>query len=75
MSWSYRIIRHTDGHYALHEVFYGEDGEPNGMTVQPVSFAADAEDGAEGVVEALRMALKDASEREPLPEERFSSGA
>ena len=36
MSWNYRIVREK-GTLAVHEVYYDENGEPNGMTVNEVS--------------------------------------
>lgn len=60
MTWSYRIVRHKDGHLGLHEVYYNKAGEPWSRTEDPCSFGADKEDGPESVVTSLKMALKDA---------------
>lgn len=65
MSWHYRVLRHPDGWLALHEVYCDEDGKPNGYTVNPASFGADAEEGLSGIIGALKMALADA-ERRPI---------
>ncbi len=72
MTWSYRVIRHADGHYAVHEVFYDERGVPTAMTQEPISFLADADEGPEAIVTALHRALEDARLREPLPAEHFA---
>jgi len=68
--WNYRVVRHppgvggaTEEWFALHEVFYGEDGEPIGITENPVSFGGDT---PEEVAESLEMALRDARERPVL---------
>ena len=63
MSWNYRIVQHlTRGEpaYALHEVYYGEDGIENGHTQAPIEFVGDS---PEEVIRSLEMALKDAKER------------
>jgi len=50
MSWHYRILRHPDGILALHEVYCDGAGRPNRYTEQPISFAVDADEGAESTV-------------------------
>lgn len=62
--WNYRICRHPDGSYGLHEVYY-EAGASEGSswTADPCDFVADAEEGPEAVVEALERALSDARGR------------
>jgi hypothetical protein len=73
MSWNYRIIRSKlDGadYFALHEVFYDEDGNPTSRTDAPVDFGGDS---PEEVIEGLRMALSDAQKHpvmnDPWPHE------
>lgn len=57
--WNYRIVkRHNSIWWSLHEVFYDEDGNPNAMTTDPISFSSD--ESPEDVIEMLEMALKDA---------------
>lgn len=63
MSWNYRIVRHPGGWLALHEVHYGEDGQPNGYTENAASFGADEDDGPGGIIRALEMAIRDVRER------------
>jgi hypothetical protein len=66
-TWNYRVVKHPQGHMALHEVHY-EDGKPTGMTNDPITFGTDAyivsESGDEAarqeVISALEMALRDA---------------
>ncbi len=36
MSWNYRLVRHVDGTYGVHEVYYDNDGTPNGMSMDSV---------------------------------------
>lgn len=69
MSWHYRVLRHSDGHLALHEVYCDADGRPNGYTERPIGFVANEEEGLSGIVQALEMALKDARERPILDTE------
>ncbi len=32
MHWNNRILRHPDGSYGLHEVFYNDEGKPSACT-------------------------------------------
>lgn len=75
MSWNYRLITHKDerqgyGWIGLHEVYY-EDGKPSAYTSDAIGFRGDIEDGPEGVIEALEMALRDAKKAPPLDESDF----
>ena len=63
MSWNYRIIRHKEGRFALHEVYYHDDGRMKMYSTYPISFGSDAEAGPEELILSLEMALKDARER------------
>jgi hypothetical protein len=68
VTWNYRIIRYSDGSgFGLHEVFY-ENGAPVSMTAEPIPFISDSEEGPQGVIESLRMALADAETRPVLDE-------
>lgn len=68
MTWNYRIVHRRDGSYGLHEVYYDDVGEPVVMTENAVTFECDSDEGPEGVIGNLEMALKDAKER-PVFEE------
>lgn len=75
MTWNYRIVKHKSGvntWYSLHEVYYDENGEPDGMTQNPISAHGDTR--AE-VIKALEMMLKDAK-RMPvfIPPKRWNQG-
>jgi hypothetical protein len=76
MSWNYRIIRYADpdAGFGLHEVYYGCDGKPETMTVEPITFTASAEEGAVGIVASLRQAVADA-ERLPVLDEKLITDA
>lgn len=67
MSWNYRIIRYGDGGYGLHEVYYDEAGAPDSWTLEPISFTCAEDEGPAGIIDALWMALNDASKRPVLP--------
>jgi hypothetical protein len=59
VSWNYRITRNPDSSgFALREVFYDDDGRPNGWT-DPIIFAW-PDEGPEGIAKSLELALKDA---------------
>lgn len=40
-TWNYRIVHYRAGGYGLHEVFYGDEGLPFGMTEGAVGFTCD----------------------------------
>ena len=63
ITWNYRILRHEDRTFALHEVYYDETGEPRAYTAEPIGFYADEEEGPDAIVASLEMALRDARER------------
>lgn len=73
MSWHYRVLRHPDGHLALHEVYCDEIGRPHSYTERPIEFVADAEEGLSGIVGSLEMALNDARERPILDTASFET--
>ena len=63
MTWNYRILRYTDGTLALHEVYYDEAGQVKNYTARPISFAVDADEGHDGLVQSMKLALRDAIDR------------
>ncbi len=62
-TWNYRICKHPDGHYSLNEVYYNDKGKETSMTVEAIGFVADEDEGPEGIIGSLKMALKDAKRR------------
>ena len=72
MTWGYRIIRHPEpreelGYYlALHEVFYGDDCRVHSWTENPITFVCGCEEGPEGIIQSLEMALRDSRNRPAL---------
>lgn len=62
MIWNYRIIQFEE-HLALHEVFYDEAGKVEAYTADAISFVADIEEGAAGIIGSLEQAFADASSR------------
>ena len=63
--WNYRIVR-ENGALFLTEVYYDDDGKPNGYIPDGCHFACvEEEEGREGIVKSLQMALKDA-EKAPI---------
>jgi len=67
MTWKYQIVRYRDGSgYGLHEVYYDKNGEPWGMTEDPVRFGS--EENLLEIVDALLMALRE-TERAPAFDE------
>ena len=66
MTWNYRIFKHkgTDGHdpvptYALHEVYYDEEGKTRGWTLEPM--AGHHHESVEELLAELAQMLNDAT--------------
>lgn len=68
MSWNYRIIHYKEGGFGLHEVFYSEGGVVEGWTKDATDFACDEDEGREGVIKSLQLALNDAISKPVLEE-------
>lgn len=66
MSWNYRILLYPDGTVALHEVYYDTAGRPHSYAKPPASFVLDSDEGAQGIVDCLERALRDARDRPVL---------
>lgn len=60
MSWNYRIVQTDDGDFGLYEVHYGENGIPNNRTEKPISFVCGSDEGPDGILKSLALALADA---------------
>ena len=59
MSWNYRVIKTTEGdcaYYAIHEVYYDDDGQPDGSTVEPVFVSGES---VEDIRQMLAQMLRD----------------
>ena len=72
MTWRYQIILHDKAEhpwYGLHEVYVGMEGvEGVGHTEEPISFVCDENEGSEGIINSLKMALQDAGKLPVLKE-------
>ena len=69
MTWNYRIIHYKTGGYGLHEVFYSKEGEVEGWTEDAIDFGCDEDEGKEGIISSLEMALNDAKSQTVLEED------
>lgn len=65
MTWNYRIIDFGT-HKALHEVYYDDDGSPNGWTEKPATFVCDEDETPSTIISALAMATHDAERLQTL---------
>jgi hypothetical protein len=54
--WNYRVMR-KDGQYAVHEVFYEDDGRVSGYTTDPVFPRADSLEELADEFQRYRRAL------------------
>ena len=58
MTWNYRLVKHNDGTHGIHEVFYDDDGNPDGMSMDPIrlgSFDYEDEDPKTEMLAELEM--------------------
>lgn len=69
--WNYRVVRHPEGWMGIHEVYYGDGGEPCGCTADPVTFLVDDEEGVEGLIGSLQRAVHNAQTRPILEAAAF----
>lgn len=76
MAWNYRIILHDMDpdrgrhFFGLHEVYYdGPGGKVTGWTENPISFSCAVDEGHEGIIRSMELALNDAKQR-PILRER-----
>jgi hypothetical protein len=54
--WNYRLMRHSDGTLAVHEVYYDEAGDVEGWAHEPTNFVGETR---QDVHNALQWALQD----------------
>ena len=65
--WNYRLVQYKDDQgFGLHEVYYDDADQPWGRTDGPATFGCDSEEGPEGIIKSLEMALNDAKTRSIL---------
>lgn len=79
MSWDYRLVHRieTDGEtYAVHEVYYNDAGQPNGVTERPCYLAAESVKELRSDLMLMRHAFElPILEWEDLPRRRDEGGA
>lgn len=67
MTWNYRVVRrkYPDGEvlYQMHEVYYDNDGNPDGVSACPVDVTSDA--GVDGIKWVL-TSMQEAAEKPVL---------
>jgi hypothetical protein len=66
MTWNYRVIRSAEGAFGLYEVYYNQDDVPIARSSTPITFVCDEEEGKEGILESLKLALESAERLEVL---------
>lgn len=60
MTWNYRIIVYEgdgENYFQMHEVYYDEDGNPDGYTENPIHIGAKSIEELEWVFEKMKEAL------------------
>lgn len=80
MSWNYRVMRRefknssgeVEEEFGIYEVYYDENGEPNGWTKEPRPITAESLEGLkwvhEKIAEAMGKPVLDYGEEETVPE-------
>lgn len=57
--WNYRVLRHVDGSFAVHEVHYGDDGKPHACTEEPTGFVGDSLDDLRSALALAERGLRE----------------
>lgn len=72
-SWNYRIVqyRNQPDNLVLHEVHYDDQNEVTAITKSAARFGCGIEEGAEGIIHALKLALADAERLPILPQPKW----
>jgi len=55
--WNHRVLAHKDGDnwcFQIHEVYYDDEGKPNGYTLNSVSVSAETPEGIHWVLEKMK---------------------
>ena len=68
MTWNYRIIHYQQGGYGLHEMFYNELGVIDGWTKEAVDFGCEEDEGKDGIISSLELALNDVKTADVIEE-------
>jgi hypothetical protein len=72
--WNYRIVREEQMLF-LTEVYYNDEGKPDGYLPDGATFKCiEEEEGQEGIVKALEMALSDARKHPILDANEVGGG-
>lgn len=71
MTWDYRIVKYKSGDFGLHEIFYDENQKVENWTESAVDFKCWEDEGHEGIIKSLEMALECAKTRPILNEEEL----
>ena len=67
MSWNYRIVKHPDGTYGIHEAYYNDDGEIWALTEKPATgFWDDPEEAQRDAFFLLRAGARETLDLERL---------
>jgi len=57
MSWNHRILAHKDGegmYFQIHEVYYDDDGKPDGYTANGASVGAESIKGINWILDKMK---------------------
>ena len=61
MSWNHRVVRHRhpsgDESLEIHEVYYDDDGKPDGVTEEGVSVAGETVEELNKVLALMQQAI------------------
>mgnify|MGYP001560878605 CR=1 FL=1 len=60
MTWNHRVIRHVESDnewYAIHDVYYDENDEPDGVTLDPEAVIGDNLEDLQQTLEWMTKAL------------------
>ena len=73
MGWNHRVLEHKhrdNVYYKIHEVYYDEEGNPNGYTANAVKMDSDSIEGLKWTLDMMQECLsKPVLSAENFPEE------
>jgi hypothetical protein len=65
MTWNHRLLAteyesvgSKETYFQIHEVYYDEDGKPNGYTANPITIGGDSIDGLRWTVDRIKECLE-----------------
>lgn len=56
--WNYRVLSHSVDHFAIHSVYYDQDGTPHSVSESPAGVVADTVEDLLAELDRFKAALE-----------------